>query len=179
MAHHLCGSSYVPSCSQLLISSFELWASEWLLSCMGPLMHLQRTWSWKHLTLCALEWILSSVWSHVLSSNLMFRSSCHTLCTWMASLPCGFPHVSSSVLSVTWYDPQEFTRLSYLVDTSGTLVSRWSFPGSSGQSVKRVISEWVNVSVKNCDIFEIVTKLKSSDVLSIYMHCKRLQLLER
>ena len=30
--------------------------------------------------------------SHVLSSNLIMGSSCHTLCTWMASLPCGSSH---------------------------------------------------------------------------------------
>ena len=80
-------------------------ASEWLLSCMGSLMLLQRTWSWKHLTLCALEWILSSVWFHVLSSNLMFRSSCDTLCTWMASLLCVGPLMFLQVPSYSLSGP--------------------------------------------------------------------------
>ena len=84
---------------------------ELLLSCMGPLIFLlwsdlqkllshllhQGTWYWKHLSRFV-QWIesLKSGSSHGFSSNLMLRSSCHSLCTWMASLPCELSHVPSS-----------------------------------------------------------------------------------
>ena len=78
-----------------LLSHFEhlksCFSPVWVLSCSFKELDLKNPFHF-----CAPEWLLSSVWSHVLSSNFMFRSSCHTMCTWMASLPCGSSHVPSS-----------------------------------------------------------------------------------
>ena len=78
-----------------LLSHFEhlksCFSPVWVLSCSFKELDLKNPFHF-----CAPEWLLSSVWSHVLSSNFMFRSSCNTMCTWMASLPCGSSHVPSS-----------------------------------------------------------------------------------
>ena len=113
----------VASYSEPLVT---LWAFERLLSCVGPLILLQRTWLWEALvTLCLLEWHLSSVcpimfpqvasnWEALVALwafKRLFscvgppcaeRWPCHTFCTLMAILPCGFPHIMYLQVASYW-----------------------------------------------------------------------------
>ena len=65
---------------------------EWNLSSVGPLMFLQVASYWEALVaLLAFKRLVSCV-----GPPCAERCPCHTYCTLMAFLPCGFPHVPSS-----------------------------------------------------------------------------------
>ena len=105
-------------------------------------MFLQGPWSWKTLvTLCALESFLSGS-SHGLSSNLMLRSSCHTLCKWMAYLSSEFPHVPSKgqLLRSSWHT---FKQLKSLSPVS---VHSCFFKLRAWENVFLQLKHWNNVS---------------------------------
>ena len=74
-----------------------LCALEWLLCWADHLMGFQVTWCWEALiTVCALEWLLYWVDPLMGVQVTWCWSSCHTLRTLTASLPCGSSHVPAS-----------------------------------------------------------------------------------
>ena len=71
-----------------ILSHFEQlkgFPSVWVLSCSFKELDLE-----KHLSPFVHLNGFSPVWPHLSSSNLILRSSCPTLCTWMASPSCSF-----------------------------------------------------------------------------------------
>ena len=81
------------------LSHFEqlkVFSSVWVLSCSFKELDLE-----KHLP----RFVHLNGFSPVSLSNLMVRSSCHTLGTWMESLLSGFPYVPSSgqLLRSCWH----------------------------------------------------------------------------
>ena len=78
----LWSSKYHPLWVKLLS---QLWTFERLLSCFGPLIILKEVLFREALvTFWASVWVLS--WCF---KELDVKNTCHTLCTWMASLLCG------------------------------------------------------------------------------------------
>ena len=114
-------------------SSCRICCTSMVVSFKDPLIVLQVSWSWKSLaTLCAIEWFLFIVipfmncdvekllrlhwllpswilWLVLLGISIL-RSSCNTLCNWMAYLQCDSLHDSS---------PDVEKLLSYLVHFNG------------------------------------------------------------
>ena len=126
----------VASCWEAIVT---LWAFKRLQSCVSPLMLLQGTWSWRPLSHFVHLNSFSPVWPHLSSSNLILRSSCPTLCTWMASPPCESSHVPSSGLLLRSY----CHTLSIFKGFKPVLVLSCSFKGLDLENTCHTLCTWM------------------------------------
>ena len=107
----------------ILRSSCHTSTFERLLSCVCPLI----SFSFKELDLkkTLMASLLSGSSRGFSCYYLIFRSSCHNLCTWMASLLCGSSHVSSSCLLVRISSYAWIIGIAFLLCGS-SLIFKWS-----------------------------------------------------